>query len=349
MATSRPKEGPPRLREKVSSSTLASADTHHGRRLPKPLSLPDRIAPSLSSKPSTSFCRTTASSSLSNASTHGKIHHPPGRKLADKSPSTRTRTAPANERGLKTPKETISLKTKTYKPSNAISRSGRTHALVRAQSPGTTTKRIEANAPISTRGNAHELTQTPTIISELEEIKHSMLDELPDPILNELENSEPTCVSPPQDVEHETSSLGEVSEASTVIEVEGIEIDESKDEEKPKERLEEPKGEEGDGEKLEVGTENTPLEQSNVVFVEPTKKQMAPVVVVVKKQETMQGMKKEAPKNNDVIEETRSKLMEKRKSKVKALVGAFETVMSLQEPEGQTVEKSGEEHSQQST
>ena len=34
---------------------------------------------------------------------------------------------------------------------------------------------------------------------------------------------------------------------------------------------------------------------------------------------------------NNVIEETASKLVEARKSKVKALVGAFETVISLQE------------------
>lgn len=34
---------------------------------------------------------------------------------------------------------------------------------------------------------------------------------------------------------------------------------------------------------------------------------------------------------NNVIEETASKLVESRKSKVKALVGAFETVISLQE------------------
>lgn len=36
---------------------------------------------------------------------------------------------------------------------------------------------------------------------------------------------------------------------------------------------------------------------------------------------------------NDVIEETKTKLLEKRKNKVLALVGAFETVMSLEEPQ----------------
>ncbi|CAA6671108.1 unnamed protein product [Spirodela intermedia] len=42
-----------------------------------------------------------------------------------------------------------------------------------------------------------------------------------------------------------------------------------------------------------------------------------------------QGKKEVPPAYNDVIEETASKLAEKRKSKVLALVGAFETVISL--------------------
>ncbi|RWW33048.1 hypothetical protein GW17_00002247 [Ensete ventricosum] len=46
-----------------------------------------------------------------------------------------------------------------------------------------------------------------------------------------------------------------------------------------------------------------------------------------KKPAAMQGKKKEAQMSNDVIEETRSKLLERKKSKVSALVGAFETVM----------------------
>ncbi|CAI9757080.1 unnamed protein product [Fraxinus pennsylvanica] len=42
--------------------------------------------------------------------------------------------------------------------------------------------------------------------------------------------------------------------------------------------------------------------------------------------------KRDSPVSNDVIEETASKLHEQRKNKVKALAGAFETVISLQEP-----------------
>lgn len=53
---------------------------------------------------------------------------------------------------------------------------------------------------------------------------------------------------------------------------------------------------------------------------------------VAVKQQVVHG-KKDSPAYNDVIEQTASKLVEKRKSKVKALVGAFETVISLQEPD----------------
>lgn len=50
--------------------------------------------------------------------------------------------------------------------------------------------------------------------------------------------------------------------------------------------------------------------------------------------ESMAMKKKGSPKGNDVIEETAKKLTDRR-NKVKALVGAFETVMSLQETDGQ--------------
>ncbi|OVA12142.1 Calmodulin-binding domain [Macleaya cordata] len=52
---------------------------------------------------------------------------------------------------------------------------------------------------------------------------------------------------------------------------------------------------------------------------------------VVLRHQDVQGKKDTQVLFNNVIEETASKLVEKRKSKVKALVGAFETVISLQE------------------
>ncbi|XP_004304256.1 PREDICTED: uncharacterized protein DDB_G0284459-like isoform X1 [Fragaria vesca subsp. vesca] len=52
---------------------------------------------------------------------------------------------------------------------------------------------------------------------------------------------------------------------------------------------------------------------------------------VVLRHQDVQGKKDEKGLFNNVIEETASKLVETQKSKVKALVGAFETVISLQE------------------
>jgi hypothetical protein len=49
------------------------------------------------------------------------------------------------------------------------------------------------------------------------------------------------------------------------------------------------------------------------------------------KKQVVQGNKKEShAAYNDVIEETKNKLLEERKNKVKALVGAFETVIDYE-------------------
>lgn len=50
----------------------------------------------------------------------------------------------------------------------------------------------------------------------------------------------------------------------------------------------------------------------------------------------MRQGKKDSPAYNDVIEETANRLREQRKNKVRALVGAFETVISLEDPMGET-------------
>ncbi|CAM8898657.1 unnamed protein product [Rhodiola kirilowii] len=55
--------------------------------------------------------------------------------------------------------------------------------------------------------------------------------------------------------------------------------------------------------------------------------------VVHKRQVGGPNKKKESPAYNDVIEETASKLVGKRVNKVRALAGAFETVISLQQPD----------------
>ncbi|CAI9094891.1 OLC1v1030721C1 [Oldenlandia corymbosa var. corymbosa] len=52
---------------------------------------------------------------------------------------------------------------------------------------------------------------------------------------------------------------------------------------------------------------------------------------IITKPEVVQGKRDSAVVSNDVIEETANKLREQRKNKVRALAGAFETVISLQE------------------
>ncbi|KAB2610346.1 hypothetical protein D8674_018378 [Pyrus ussuriensis x Pyrus communis] len=64
---------------------------------------------------------------------------------------------------------------------------------------------------------------------------------------------------------------------------------------------------------------------ADIVGTEPGAEQ------VVLRHQDVQGKRDEKGLFNNVIEETASKLAETRKSKVKALVGAFETVISLQE------------------
>uniref|UniRef100_A0A0D9Y0T4 Calmodulin-binding domain-containing protein n=1 Tax=Leersia perrieri TaxID=77586 RepID=A0A0D9Y0T4_9ORYZ len=56
-----------------------------------------------------------------------------------------------------------------------------------------------------------------------------------------------------------------------------------------------------------------------------------PEIVVLRHQDVCEKKKNDQGLFNNVIEETANKLVEARKSKVKALVGAFETVISLQE------------------
>eukprot|EP00268_Persea_americana_P006138 TRINITY_DN12184_c0_g1_i1.p1 TRINITY_DN12184_c0_g1~~TRINITY_DN12184_c0_g1_i1.p1 ORF type:complete len:512 (-),score=129.55 TRINITY_DN12184_c0_g1_i1:841-2376(-) len=90
-------------------------------------------------------------------------------------------------------------------------------------------------------------------------------------------------------------------------------------------------GDESEKESEITENDRTELKKINVSSTEDTKLESDKEE---SKRQDIRG-KKESPAYNDVIEETASKLVEKRKNKVRALVGAFETVISLQEPEGQ--------------
>ncbi|CAK9160483.1 unnamed protein product [Ilex paraguariensis] len=84
-------------------------------------------------------------------------------------------------------------------------------------------------------------------------------------------------------------------------------------------------------EKQAVDEESQNLNSKEIEEWENNVKEVKPEENVVPKHQGGQG-KKESPAYNDVIEETASKLREQKKNNVKALAGAFETVISLQEP-----------------
>ncbi|KAI3453962.1 hypothetical protein Pfo_010625 [Paulownia fortunei] len=78
-----------------------------------------------------------------------------------------------------------------------------------------------------------------------------------------------------------------------------------------------------------IGSEAHESMETEVQEVVEEKKQESENAAT-KQQQRAQG-KKDSAVSNDVIEETASKLREQRKNKVRALAGAFETVISLQE------------------
>ncbi|GAB4854545.1 hypothetical protein Ancab_023126 [Ancistrocladus abbreviatus] len=109
------------------------------------------------------------------------------------------------------------------------------------------------------------------------------------------------------------------------INEEVITEEEGKEELVDKEKKEEESGLEvikQGGEEMENAVEEPEPEAQNVTAVDEQQQQQ---------QQSASAGKKEAQAYNDVIEETASKLMENRKNKVRALAGAFETVISLQE------------------
>ncbi|GER49348.1 plant calmodulin-binding protein-related, partial [Striga asiatica] len=73
------------------------------------------------------------------------------------------------------------------------------------------------------------------------------------------------------------------------------------------------------------------LFKTDVISDGKSREEVSSEKVVLKKHQDVQGKKGHLGLFNNVIEQTASKLVESRKSKVKALVGAFETVISLQE------------------
>jgi hypothetical protein len=133
--------------------------------------------------------------------------------------------------------------------------------------------------------------------------------------------------------ENESKEEGNVEESVAISEA-VVEVEEDKGEVKGEDSEAENKNEGNmvdEKEEVDGGSEGLNLKegQDEVGAVEETKPEV--VNTVSSKRQVGQG-KKETQAYNDVIEETASKLLEKRKNKVKALVGAFETVIDIETP-----------------
>lgn len=130
--------------------------------------------------------------------------------------------------------------------------------------------------------------------------------------------------------ENESKEEGNVEESmaisEAVVEVGEVKGEDSEAENKNEGNMVDEK------EEVDGGSEGLNLKEGQDVevgAVEETKPEV--VNTVSSKRQVGQG-KKETQAYNDVIEETASKLLEKRKNKVKALVGAFETVIDIETP-----------------
>nr|XP_023887987.1 suppressor protein SRP40-like [Quercus suber] len=134
--------------------------------------------------------------------------------------------------------------------------------------------------------------------------------------------------------ENESKKESNVEESVAISEA-VVEVKEDKGEVKGEDSEAENKNEGNMVDEKEVvdgGSEGLNLKEVQDVevgAVEETKPEV--VNTASSKRQVGQG-KKESQAYNDVIEETASKLLEKRKNKVKALVGAFETVIDIETP-----------------
>lgn len=130
--------------------------------------------------------------------------------------------------------------------------------------------------------------------------------------------------------ENESKEEGNVEESVAISEA-VVEVEEDKGEDSEAENKNEGNMVD-EKEEVDGGSEGLNLKEGQDVevgAVEETKPEV--VNTVSSKRQVGQG-KKETQAYNDVIEETASKLLEKRKNKVKALVGAFETVIDIETP-----------------
>ncbi|KAK1323809.1 hypothetical protein QJS10_CPA02g01513 [Acorus calamus] len=160
-----------------------------------------------------------------------------------------------------------------------------------------------------------------TSVTEEEEVK--------EPTVSVVETTEVKTNPAQTESETEVSEAGVAEQATPTPEELKISSPTAKEAEEVEEAKPPTDIEEIQSEETKVGEaeEATVVEEANAE--EPIVKEETAAVV-----QKREGKKEARQAYNEVIEETASRLVGKRKSKVKALVGAFETVISLQEVEG---------------
>ncbi|KAK4389042.1 hypothetical protein Sango_2241200 [Sesamum angolense] len=127
--------------------------------------------------------------------------------------------------------------------------------------------------------------------------------------------------SPQQELkEHDTNEINNINSDESVAGAPNKEVEEEERKEKEEE------------EEAMPSTENKEVANGSEAH-EPKETELKEIAVEVNREAENATPKsqKNSPVSNDVIEETANKLREQRKNKVKALAGAFETVISLQE------------------
>lgn len=351
MATSRQRDS--YLKEKSSSpsSVPCHTDTLHRRRTTRP-SVPGSPDRDLHRIPAASKSFTVISRArsqpLSNATS--------GRRFPTRNPSIKPPSPSGQSRRVPTPNtlKGKTVKASSYLPDAAISskpvldkaskplKSSRTQPLVKAKRLGADTRIVTGiptpstdAAPPAIRSKKEEETEIQVETSEpvdIPEVKEDAPDELDLADSSAPNMTEDTTDSASQTDQHEPSSPKVEIEIATTND-EGLGGDGNKDDE-DKESPKEPEGklaikssEEPKSQPMVDGgkPEEAEAEKATAVGSSETKR---PDVVAFKRPEVAAtGRKKDAPRSNEVIEVARGKLMEKRKSKVLALVGAFEAVI----------------------
>ncbi|XP_016432944.1 uncharacterized protein LOC107759499 [Nicotiana tabacum] len=174
----------------------------------------------------------------------------------------------------------------------------------------------------------HEETNGNVNNAELEEIKaaaesSSIVEENQELKIEEPEEN--PQVEEPEEISNEPNETDSEKEKEEVINVSSQELkveDEGRNQEKEAAIIEETEA---------VQQQELCLNPKQVAVTEAVPEKNTTVESSKPQHQVVQGKNKESVVSNNVIEETASKLRKQRKNKVRALAGAFETVISLQD------------------